>query len=73
MAGRPVRRLALSSRSLVERDDRAERIIFSRDGVWVGDVRFEQLVTTRHSSGNDRDTMEVPHPEGCVSNRAAGT
>ncbi len=77
VAGRPVRRLALSSRSLVERDDRAKRIIFSRDGVWVGDVRFEQLVTTRHLSGNDRDTMEVPHPERCVSmcvsNRAAGT
>ena len=73
VAGRPVRRLALSSRSLVERDDRAKRIILSRDGMWVGDVRFEQLVTTRLLSGNDRDTMEVPHPEGCVSNRAAGT
>ena len=53
-------------------DDRAKRIILSRDGMWVGDVRFEQLVTTRHLSGNDRDTMEVPHPERCVSNRAGG-
>ena len=70
VAGKPVGCLALSSRSLIERDDRAKRINFMRDGIWVSEVTFEQLVAACHLPGNDRDTMEVPHSERCVSNRA---
>ncbi len=77
MAGRPVRRLALSSRSLVERDDRAKRIILSRDGMWVGDVRFEQLWSRRADfcleCGNDRDTMKVLCLERYVTTGAVGS
>ena len=48
--------LALTSRSLIERDDRAKRIIFMRDGIWVSEVIVEQLVAACHLPGNDRDT-----------------
>ena len=73
MAGRPVRCLALSSRSLIERDDRAKRIIFMRDGIWVSEVSFEQLVAARHLPGNDRDTMKVLCLERYVTTGPVGS
>ena len=73
VAGKPVGCLALSSRSLIERDDRAKRIIFMRDGVWVSEVSFEQLVAARHLPGNDRDTMKVLCLERYVTTGPVGS
>lgn len=73
VAGRPVGCLALSSRSLIERDDRAKRIIFMRDGIWVSEVTFEQLVAACHLPGNDRDTMKVLCLERYVTTGAVGS
>ena len=73
VAGKPVGCLALSSRSLIERDDRAKRIIFMRDGIWVSEVSFEQLVAARHLPGNDRDTMKVLCLERYVTTGAVGS
>ena len=72
VAGKPVGCLALSSRSLIERDDRAKRINFMRDGIWVSEVSFEQLVAARHLPGNDRDTMKVLCLERYVTTGAVG-
>ena len=73
VAGKPVRCLALSSRSLVERDDRAKRINFMRDGIWVSEVTFEQLVAACHLPGNNRDTMKVLCLERYVTTGAVGS
>jgi len=73
VAGRPVGCLALSSRSLIERDDRAKRINFMRDGIWVSEVTFEQLVAACHLPGNDRDTMKVLCLERYVTTGAVGS
>ena len=73
VAGRPVGCLALSSRSLIERDDRAKRINFMRDGIWVSEVSFEQLVAARHLPGNDRDTMKVLCLERYVTTGPVGS
>ena len=59
--------------TLVERDDRAKRIIFMRDGIWVSEVSFEQLVAARHLPGNDRDTMKVLCLERYVTTGAVGS
>ena len=49
-AGMTVARSALSSRSLHERDDGAERIILMRGGMWVRAMPVEQLAEARQLS-----------------------
>ena len=53
-------RLALSSRSLHECDDRAERIVRVRVGMWLRAMPVEQLAAARQLAGERGALAEVP-------------
>ena len=59
-AGMTSARLALSSHSLHERDDRAERILRIHVGMWLRAMPVEQLPAARHLAGERGALAEVP-------------
>ena len=59
-AGMTVARSALSSRSLHERDDGAERIVLMRGGMWARAMPVEQLAEARQLSRERGVPAKVP-------------
>ena len=70
-AGMTVTRSALSSRSLHECDDGAERIILMRGGMWVRAMPVEQLAEVRsfHESEASRQKFHVSDVSRTVEER----
>ena len=72
MAGIEVARLAQSSRSWHECDDRVERFNLMRDGMWVHAMPLEQLAAARQLAAERGALANVPDLGRHVSTRAAG-
>ena len=72
VAAMSVEHSASSSRSWHERDDRAERIILMRGGMWMRVVLVEQLAVARQLAAERGVLAKVPALRRHVSASAAG-
>ncbi len=72
-AGMTSARLALSSHSSHERDDRAERILRIHVGMWLRAMPVEQLPAARHLPGERGALAEVPALGRHVRTGASGS